>query len=252
MKHCYYINHERFQKGDSRKAFNFAVSLCKEDRNIDTINVLVYQAHQYDPFISELGITPQQFRKHEMPNPSRIKVYVHTVRTFKPGYLFADHEDCEVLIAIGVPPKDLERFVDASRLQYWIIVPWILSENNSFLAIHEAIDIDTNESVVIEKEIDDRLKGAINWLYVTSYPNQGFVHPCDEDRLKQMANALAHYSVDFDGDALIHYCIHNGIVESSAIKIAEYFRRAQQRKFNTRERTNYRFMKQMMGKDYQK
>lgn len=52
MQHCYYINHVRFQSGDSQKAFDFAVSLCKKDKNINTINLLVYQENQYDPFIS--------------------------------------------------------------------------------------------------------------------------------------------------------------------------------------------------------
>ncbi len=33
MQHCYYINHERFQSEDSQKAFEFAVSLCKKDKN---------------------------------------------------------------------------------------------------------------------------------------------------------------------------------------------------------------------------
>lgn len=33
MQHCYYINHENFQPGDSKKAFDFAVSLCKKDKN---------------------------------------------------------------------------------------------------------------------------------------------------------------------------------------------------------------------------
>ena len=41
MQHCYYINHENFQPEDSQKAFEFAVSLCKKDKNIDTINLLI-------------------------------------------------------------------------------------------------------------------------------------------------------------------------------------------------------------------
>ncbi len=251
MKNCYYINHERFQHGDSLKAFEFAVSLCKKDRNIDTINLLVYQSEQYDSFISELGITRHQFVNHVVPNNSRIKILVHTVRTFKPSCLYAGHDDCEVLIAIGVPQKDLERFIDASRLQYWIIVPWLKAENISFLNIHEAIDIETNESIKIEFEIDDRIKGAIKWLADTSFPNEGFVHPNDENRLKKMANAIAHYGIGYDYDALIHHCINNGILESSAIKIATYFNRAQQRKFATRGENDYRFMKQIMEEGHE-
>ena len=47
--------------------------------------------------------------------------------------------------------------------------------------LYETIDIET---------IDDRLKGAINWLSQTYNPNQGFNPPNDEDRLKQMAHAF--------------------------------------------------------------
>lgn len=245
MKQCFYINHENYQQGDSLKAFKFAVFLCQKDKSIDTINLLVYQKNQYNPFISELGISQKQFKNHTFPN-SRVKVHIHTVRTFNPGNLLVGHENCEVLIAIGVPPKSFERFIDASCLKYWIIVPWTKIENMSFLAIHEAIDIETNKSIKMDFNIDNHLKGAINWLKQTSYPNAGFVHPNDELRLKQMANAIAHYSIDFESDALIHFCINNGILETSAIKIANYFEKAKQRKFSTNEITNYPFLKQMM------
>ena len=33
MQLCYYINHENYQPGDSKKALEFVVSLCKKDKN---------------------------------------------------------------------------------------------------------------------------------------------------------------------------------------------------------------------------
>lgn len=56
--------------------------------------------------------------------------------------------------------------------------------------LYETIDIETSENIKIEYGIDDRLKGAINWLSQTYNPNQGFNPPNDEDRLKQMAHAF--------------------------------------------------------------
>lgn len=95
--------------------------------------------------------------------------------------------------------------------------------------LYETIDIETSENIKIEYGIDDRLKGAINWLSQTYNTNQGFNPPNDEDRLKQMANAIAHYGLDYDNDALIHYCINNGILETPARKMAHYFEKAKRR-----------------------
>ena len=69
MEKLFYLNHERFQNGDTKKALNFAMSLLKQDTNIDTITLLVYTAQQYAPFIQEdLNIPLKQFQNHVVPN----------------------------------------------------------------------------------------------------------------------------------------------------------------------------------------
>lgn len=211
--------------------------------------LIQYQSNQYEPFLKELGIRPQDAAKHNLgQTKSGINLQVHTVKTYNPSYAFAGHSDCELLIVIGVPSKDIEKFVDKSRVKYWIVVPWLLTENEDFLAVHEAVNLETNEPLNAIADVDERIKGAVRWLKATSYPNEGYHHPNDEDRLKQMSNALAHYKVPVDFNQVHHYCINHGLCDDAAIKTAEYFVKAQSRKFSTRDAVNYAFMKQMMEK----
>ena len=65
----------------------------------------------------------------------------------------------------------------------------------------------------------------------TSYPNEGYHHPNDEDRLKSMANAINYYNIPFEHDALIHYCINHGLLFEAAQKTVEYFEKASNREF---------------------
>lgn len=247
MENLYYLNRERFSTGDTTTAFQFAKNIIKSDPNIDTVTFLVYQAQQYEPFLGELGLQPRICAKHIIDKTkSGITIQVHTVKTYSPSYAFMGHDDCELLIAIGVPPKYLEQFVDKSWVKYWIIVPWLLNENQSFLAVHEAIDLETNEVFGTMLDVDARIKGAVRWLLATSYPNEGYHHPLDEDRLKQMSNALAHYKVPLDYDSVHHYCLFNGMIDSAACKTAEFFVKAQNRKFATIDNADLQFLKKMM------
>ena len=66
----------------------------------------------------------------------------------------------------------------------------------------------------------------------TSYPNAGYHHPLDEGRLKSMANAIKHYHIPFEHDALLHYCINNGLLNEAAEKTVDYFEKAQKRLFH--------------------
>lgn len=245
MEQLYYLNHERFEKGDTTKAFQYAVKLIKENKDIDTVTFLVYQQNQYEPFLGEMGFTAQQIKTHGF-NINGLKVQIHTIKTYKPNYRFAGEPKQELLIAVGVPPKDLEQFIDKSRVKYWIIVPWVLSENVQFLHVHEAVDFENGEKIVMQCEIDTRIKGAIEWLKATSYPNEGYHHPLDENRLKSMANAIKELNIPFEHDSLLHYCINNGLTNDAALKTIEYFEKAQQRKFHVDGGYDPQFLLQQM------
>ena len=56
-------------------------------------------------------------------------------------------------------------------------------------------------------------------------------HPNDSDRLKSVANEIKRKKIKFSTDAIIYYCIKNGILETSARKIAEHFKKAQSHTF---------------------
>ena len=247
MEKLYYLSHKQFHDGDLKAAFKFAMELCKKDSNIDTITLLVPQVSNYDIITRELKIATKECKSHIIPNSSKIRLQVHTVKTYHPTYQFAGCKNCELLIAIIVNPKDLEKFIDCSRVKYWIIVPWMLSENKSFFEVHEAIDIETGDSVSMNYKLDDRVRNAIEWLKVTSYPNSCFHHPNDITRLKQMSNALSHYKVPLSYDAIVNYCINDGIIYDAAKMIAEHFTKAQRYRFPVRN-NEYLFMKSMMEK----
>lgn len=247
MQEIYYVNHSKFQKGDVQKAWKYAANLLKKDSNIDRITILVYTSNQYTPFVAkELGIALKWCKRHTLPNRIGKTIEVHTVKTYSPGYLFQGSPNCELLIAVAIPPNEMEKLVDYSRAKYWIVVPWTMAECQSFLSINEAIDIDTKEAINAQYIVDDRIKGAIRWLMATFFPNEGYYHPNDMERLRKMANAIKHYNVPFERDSMINYCIHNGMCYDSALKTYEVFEKAHRRKLTTRQEPNYPFLLQMM------
>ncbi len=249
---AYYIKHQQFQKGDTIKSLQFALGLAKKDKGIDTITLLVYQQHQYEPFLSEVGFKPLHYKNH-MANIDGYKVQIHTVKTYHPDYQFANHPQSEILVAVGVPPKQLEQFEDYSNIKYWIVVPWLLNENREWLSIFEAEDIETGQSQSSPKAVDERIVNAIGWLRETSYPNEGYHHPLDEDRLHQMANAIKHYKVPFDYAATVYAGLHHGLIPSAARNTAESFLRAQNRAFAIKySRYDFSFLKEMIETNHDK
>lgn len=226
----YYLNHIQFQTGDTLKALQFALNLAKHDKGIDTITLLVYQQHQYEPFLSEVGFKPVNYKNH-MANIEGYKVQIHTVKTYQPTYQFANHPQSEILVAIGVPPKELQQFEDYSNIKYWIIAPWLMTENQEWLSIFEAENIETGETVAPPAAADERVLKAIEWLNDTSYPNEGYHHPLDEDRLHQVANAIKHYKIPFNYASTVYCALRNGQIPSAARNTAEAFMRAQKHAF---------------------
>lgn len=246
MKNVYYINHASFIDGDTYKAMKFALNLCKEDSNLKVLTFLVYSTAQYDSFLGELAFTKAQIRNHGFKTHN-LEVKIHTIKTYDPKYLFAGNKPSEVLVAIGLPSNNLEKFEDYSDIAHVVIVPWQIKELGQFLSIHEAIDIDTFEKYQKPADVDVRVKNAINWLKTTSYPNQGYGHPSDSNRLKQMSNALRIQKVPLDYTSVVYCAINSGLIHSAARKTAESFVKAQSRLFKVEEDTNYEHLTKMMN-----
>ena len=246
MKNVYYINHASFINGDSYKAMQFALNLCKEDSNLKVITFLVYSTTQYDSFLGELDFTKAQIRNHGFKTQN-LEVKIHTLNTYDPKYLFAGNKPSEVLVAVGLTSHNLEKFEDYSDIAHLVIVPWQIKELGQFLSIHEAIDIDTFEKYQKPSDVDVRVKNAINWLKATSYPNQGYGHPSDSNRLKQMSNALKMQNVPIDYSSVVYCAINCGLIPSAARKTAESFVKAQSRLFKVANDTNYDHLAKMMN-----
>ena len=58
-----------------------------------------------------------------------------------------------------------------------------MEECLSWLRAHTATEITSQEVLNPEYPINSTVQKAIDWLKATSFPNEGFHHPLDEDRL---------------------------------------------------------------------
>ena len=226
----YYLNREQFKQGDTKIALTYALKKAKEDKGIDTITLLVSTQHQYKPFLGELGIN----YKNHIVNIHGHSVHIHTVKTYHPSHMYAGQPQSEILIAIGVPPKELERFEDYSNIKYWIVIPWLMSEIREWLSIFGATDLESKQAIELPSIADIRIANAIDWLKSTSSPNEGYSHTIDENNLHQMANALKHYNVPVDYAATVRCAMDNGLIPSAARKTAEAFMQAQKHAFSIR------------------
>lgn len=231
-------------------ATRFASKLKRDDSSLNIITFLVYSQHQYLPFLGEMGFSTQDYKNHGYPLKDG-RLQIHTIKTYTPDYLFDGHQPSEILISVGVPPKELIRFEDMSNIAHCIIVPWTLDENRELLSIYEAQDIETGENYPKPQDADIRVKNAIDWLKWTSYPNAGYHHPNDAERLHQMANALKKYRVPTDYASTVYCGIHNGLIPSSARKTADAFLRAQTRLFPVERDTDYAFLRKMMNESHE-
>ena len=247
----HYLNHEHFLSGDTKLAIQYASRLMRKDNALKIVTFLVYTQHQYEQFLGEMGFKPNDYKNHGYALKDR-RLQIHTVKTYNPDYLFAGREPSEVLIAVGVPPTELLHYEDKSNIAHYIIVPWVLDENREFLSIYEATDIETGEQYPKPIDADERIVNAIRWLKATSFPNEGYHNPLDEDRLHQMANAIKHYKVPIDYTSIVYAGLHNGLIPSAARKTAEAFMKAQERKYAIKH-DNYGlpFLKEMMETDHE-
>ena len=222
MEKVYYINHTSYKVGDVLKAWQFAQMLIQRNANIKKITFLVNTSQQFE-FLKEIGIHGLKSASFNVKNDLGLEVQVRTIKTYHPNYVFAGKEPSEILIAIALNQEQLYKYEDMSDIAVCIIIPWMLTNFDSFLSIHECIDVDTMQSFPQPEKVDDKIINAIIWLKATSYPNEGFHHPNDSNRLKQVAKMLRLKKIPMQYDAIVHTCLQNGIIATSARLIADYF-----------------------------
>ena len=239
----YYLNHEHYLCGDVREAFNCAIDYIKKNHSIKKMTFLVSTKSQFE-FLDGL-FTPQQLKAGSFKCGSYL-VQVKTVRTYEPDYCYEGNEPAELLMSIAVSPADLAKFEDKSDIKACFIVPWTLEENLDFLKVRDAKNMETGEPIAANDEIDERVVNAINWLKAVAYPNDGYNHPNDIDKLHDMANALSHYHVPLDMVSVERCSRKLGLFPSSAHKTAEAFVEAQNRKLRVTHSMGLAHLKKMM------
>lgn len=157
-----------------------------------------------------------------------------------------------ILIPICVSEKDVAKYEDEYNAQIWIVVPPEVVQIENWLKIHSAVNVDTDQALEWISKNDNRAINAIEWLKVTSYPNDGFSHPLDWNRLKSMANALATNQVPVDYYSVLHYCITHKINHEGGRMIADHFVKAQTRKFKTDGNYSIAFLTEMMNNKHER
>ena len=222
----YYVNSAVHQEQDVVTAFEKVKNLVRGDRNIKTITFLVGQQNQFN-MLAPLNFTSRQIANQGFATSDGYHIQFKTLRNYHPDYVFSGHMPSEILVPICIPPQNLYQFEDYSNIAYWVIVPWTIAENESFLSIHEAEDCATGTLHTAPTALDGRVANAVDWLKDTSYPNEGYHHPNDENRLKNMAVKLKKMRISIDYDAVVYYCNNHGFIPSAARKTADYFVRAQ-------------------------
>ncbi len=172
-------------------------------------------------------------------NPS-CGIKVETLKNYSP---YGQH----VLIPVFVTEKEITKYEDEWDARVWVVVPHNLSSMEKWLQVHSAENIETGVCLSLNMPLDERVINGIEWLWATSFPNEGFNHPLDLNRLKCMANALAINSVSLDYYSVLHYCITNNINHDGGRKIAEHFVKAQTKKYKTDGNYPISFMTEMMN-----
>ena len=127
------------------------------------------------------------------------------------------------------------------------MAPYNLPSLDSWLKVHSAVNVETGEELIMNESLDSRVINGIEWLWATSYPNEGFNHPLDLNRLKCMANALAANNVPLGFYPILHYCITHNINHDGGRKIADHFVKAQVKKFKTDGNYPISFLNEMMN-----
>lgn len=230
----FYVDTQAYNEDALVKAWRKTVELVKQDKNIKTITFLVGQQRQYEMLLP-LGFSKNQISSQGFRTTDGYNIQFRTLKTYHPDNVFVSNAPSEILVSIYNPSKNLYPFEDYSNIAYWVIVPWIMEENASFLSVHEAEDCETGISYPAPRELDGRVANAIDWLKETSYPNEGYHHPNDENRLKNIAVKLKKMRISVEYDLIVYYCLNHGFIPSAARKTADYIMRAQSHPMQIRD-----------------
>ena len=244
MKEVYYVNAKQYDNYCLKSAISKAFSISKTDEEVEQIIIVVSTKKQFsllDSVFPEKVINGKCYHV----TGTNLGFRFETVKTLSP-YL-----SCKaVFVPLCLSQKDLIKYEDEWSFRYWIVVSWHYSELEPWLKVHSAIDVATNKPIEANFSVDEKIQNAIGWLKATSYPNEGFIHPLDLNRLKCMSNAIAQSKLVADYDAILHYCLNNGIWHKGGRKIAEYFVKAQTKKFKTDGNYPFKFLVDMMNEKH--
>ena len=73
--------------------------------------------------------------------------------------------------------------------------------------------------------MDRMLKASLDWINEIAYPDAGFGHPNDENKVKCAARALNKMGVAINEQEVIDYCNELGMPKDSIDKIVDWFSR---------------------------
>ena len=73
--------------------------------------------------------------------------------------------------------------------------------------------------------MDKMLKASLDWINSIAFPNAGFSHPNDENKVKCAARALDKMGVMINNQEVIYYCHTLGMPQESIDKIVDWYGR---------------------------
>ena len=245
MKKCFFIENEGGNDNNYLKALKFAIRLKNNDKEVGRIVILLNTKNQYS-LLNSLSPNRRNDNSGKV-SIGGVNIPVFTLRTYYPYTVSIDGKD--ILVTIGLDPEQFSKFEDKSEIKYFVHIPWSMEYSIEWIKSHNAVNILTGESVVSNIEIDKWVKGAIDWLKITSYPNSGFHHPSDSDRLKVASNALAQMKALINRETIIAYCLKISLTMEASEKIYEHFNKAQTHKFTASKDYPLSFLKERWSMD---
>ena len=73
--------------------------------------------------------------------------------------------------------------------------------------------------------MDRLLKASLDWINDVAYPDEEFVHPNDENKVKCASRALYEMGVSIDNRGIVEYCKQLKMPKESIDKIVDWYSR---------------------------